>query len=101
MQQHQTEVPMSMSRTLPTTTTSVEVTELLASLAEAFDHVVGAVALTIDSSLKGRLILRMKRRLVMRAAERFVLQTSGVCATIEDAAEEVLNEAIRLNCIPK
>ena len=99
-----TEVPMAMPRTLPTTTTtttSVEVTELLASLAEAFDHVVGAVALTIDSSLKGRLILRMKRRLVMRAAERFVLQTSGVCATIEDAAEEVLNEAIRLNCIPK
>lgn len=78
---------------------SVEVTELLAALTEAFDHVVGGLALSKDSSLKGRLIFRMKRRLVMRAAERYI--QSSVCASVEDVADEVLSEAYRLQCIPK
>jgi hypothetical protein len=77
---------------------SVEVTELLAALNDAFDSVIGGLALSKDSSIKGMLIYRMKRKLVMRAAERYV-QTS-VFATIDDVADEVLNEANRLHCIP-
>lgn len=85
--------------TTRTSTTSVELSELLATLGEAFDTVVGAVALTRDSSLKGRLILRMKRMFVMRAAERYV-QTTSLCATIEDVCDEVLKESLRLNIVP-
>ena len=76
----------------------VEVSELLSATAEAFDHVVDGNSLTMNSSLKGRLILRMKRWFVLRAVERYI-QTSGVCVTIENVADEVLNESARLNLI--
>lgn len=82
-----------------TSTTSVEVTELLASLTEAFDSVVGGLVLSKDSTVKERLIFRMKRRLIMRAAERYI--QSCVCASIEDVADEVLSEAYRLHCLTK
>lgn len=90
--------PNEVSRLLLSSASSVEVTELLAALNDAFDSVIGGLALSKDSSIKGMLIYRMKRKLVMRAAERYV-QTS-VFATIDDVADEVLNEANRLHCIP-
>jgi hypothetical protein len=64
---------------------------------DAFDNIVVADALAKDSSLRARLILRMKRKFVMRAVERFI--QSCVCATVEDVADAALNEACRLNCI--
>jgi hypothetical protein len=79
--------------------TSVEVTELLASLTEAFDSVVGGLVLSKDSTVKERLIFRMKRRLIMRAAERYI--QSCTCASIENVADEVLSEAYRLHCLAK
>lgn len=90
--------PNEVSRLLLSSVSSVEVTELLAALNDAFDSVIGGLVLSKDSSIKGMLIYRMKRKLVLRAAERFI-QTS-VFATIDDVADEVLNEANRLHCIP-
>lgn len=91
--------PIEAPKTLRTSTSSVELTELLRALTEAFDHIVGPIAQSNDDSLKGRIIFRMKRRFVLCAAEQFV-QTC-VCATIEDVVDELLNEAFRINLISK
>ncbi len=95
---HSSEVASTSSKAL-LLASSVEVTELLLALTEAFDHVVGGLALSRDGSVKARLTFRMKRRLILRAAERYV--QSSVCATVEDVADEVLSEACRLQCIAK
>lgn len=80
-----------------TSTSGIETSELLGAIAEAFDHVVYAHALAVDNSLKGRLVLRMKRRFVMRAAERCIQAGDS----LEDIADSIMNETVRLNCIPR
>jgi hypothetical protein len=80
--------------TSPATLTSVEIGELYTGLVDAFDHVVMPSALSKDNSLRGRLILRTKRKFVLRAAERCILNTT--CTTIETIADVMLNEAFRL-----
>jgi hypothetical protein len=91
--------PSEVPKMMLTSKTSVEVTELLASLTEAFDIVVAGMVLSKESTVKERLIFSMKRRLIMSAAERYI--QSSVCASIEDVADEVLSEAYRLQCLIK
>ena len=86
------------SSLIPATSTCVEVNELILAVAEAFDSVVGADALMEDSSLKGRLTLRMKRSLVIRAVERFI-RSSSSGTTVEDVVDVAMNESRRLNCL--
>lgn len=73
--------------------TSVEISELLNGLVEAFDHVVVPIVLSKDGSLRARLILRMKRKFILRAAQRSV--QSCVCTTTESIVDVMLNEALR------
>lgn len=76
----------------------MEITQLLCAASEAFDHVIGAKALAVDSSLKGRMILRMKRKFVLEATKRSI--DGSVCMSVEDVAEELVNESVRHGCIP-
>ena len=77
-----------------TLSTSVEIGELYSGLVDAFDHVVMPSALIKDSSLRGRFVLRAKRKFILRAAERCI--QNSTCTTIEAIVDVMLNEAFRL-----